>query len=341
MDQHKLIARWIRGEIPAKLLPWQIDLDLTNICNQSCFYCNSAEFRASKPVYQNIRAYLELVDKLAGWREHDANVIGTTSNVILSGGGEPTLLPGYEWVVERLVDRGFFVAMNTNGTKLDRLLNIAPEKLQRMAYIGLDIDSGNPETYEQIRRSLMTTSPFQKIKKTAQKLTAAGAPVDVKMLLLEPNTTPEEIHAIASYAQDIGARSIHFRPGVIDDVAFPITPSLRSKIQETCVKLGVDYHIAVGRYEPRSYLKCHQFFLFPSFCADGWVYLCCEYKGFEQFRLCKWIDDDIDWRDIWGSEQHRARYENFLTTQCKPCRPNTTNNRVELGLTTQGSEGFI
>ena len=43
-------------------MPWQIDLDTTNICNQDCYYCNTDQFRKDKPIYQKTSAYLELID---------------------------------------------------------------------------------------------------------------------------------------------------------------------------------------------------------------------------------------------------------------------------------------
>jgi wyosine [tRNA(Phe)-imidazoG37] synthetase (radical SAM superfamily) len=96
MDQYQLVSRWIQGNIPGKILPWQIDLDTTNICNQACYYCNTEQFRTELPVYQSVEQYSKLIDRLYNWRKHDSNIIGTLSNVIFSGGGEPTLLPGYE-----------------------------------------------------------------------------------------------------------------------------------------------------------------------------------------------------------------------------------------------------
>ena len=62
MDQYQLISRWIQGNIPGKILPWQIDLDTTNICNQACYYCNTEQFRTELPVYQTLDQYIKLID---------------------------------------------------------------------------------------------------------------------------------------------------------------------------------------------------------------------------------------------------------------------------------------
>jgi wyosine [tRNA(Phe)-imidazoG37] synthetase (radical SAM superfamily) len=343
MQQYQLVSRWIQGMIPGKILPWQIDLDTTNICNQSCYYCNTETFRTDKPVYQSLDSYLLLIEQFKKWREYDPNVIGTINNVIFSGGGEPTLLPGYHTVIESAIDGGFVTAINTNGTKLHKLLSINPDKIKRMAYIGLDIDSAVPETYEKIRRSKMTESPYERIKETAIELGNNGAPLDIKSLLLAENTSKEEIDALFKYAKEVNARSVHIRPGVINNESFVITDEIKLAINSASEKYRVKADVSLGRYDTRGYSKCHQFFLFPSFSADGNIYLCCEYKGREDLCIGSWVDDKIDWRELWCNENHKKIYNNFKTHFCKPCRPNTTNNAIQQNILNYGKiiEGFI
>ena len=341
MDQYQLVSRWLQGFIPGKILPWQIDLDTTNICNQACFYCNTEQFRNDMPVYQSVEQYLKLIDRLHTWRQRDPNIIGTLSNVIFTGGGEPTLLPGYETLLEDVIDKGYVAAMNTNGTRLHKVLDISTDKLKRMAYLGLDIDSGILETYESIRKSKMSESPFDRVKETAKELCSKGVPLDIKILLMEQNTSEIELDSIFQYAKDVGARLVHLRPMVLNGHSYVLTEQVADLIKTISYKYGIKADFALGRYEERQYKRCHQFFLFPSFCADGNIYLCCEYKGREDTKLGSWLDDDF--RDLWCSDRHKEIYNNFLTSFCKPCRPNTTNNRIQHSLVdySQVIKGFI
>lgn len=341
MQQYQLIARWLKGEIPQKILPWQIDIDTTNICNQACFYCNTEQFRKDNPVFQTFEKYDGLIEKLFNWRKHDPEVIGTTSNIIFSGGGEPTLLPHYEKLIEKSIDYGFLVAMNTNGKRLYKLLNINPDKIKRMAYIGLDIDSAIPETYEAIRRSKTRESPFNLIKDTAIQLGKMNAPIDIKALLMPQNTSEQELNELFNFAKQVNARAVHLRPVVLDGKNFIITPAIVDLIQSASARTGIKSDLALGRYDARQYKHCHQMFLFPSFCADGNVYVCCEYKGREDLKLGSWIEGDF--RDIWCGEAHKEIYKNFKTDFCKPCRPNTTNNAIDFSLNnrTDNLKGFI
>ena len=70
MYQHAEIVHWMKNKDRIAILPAQVDIDLTNICNQDCFYCNSAEHRASRPIQKKYYEYIELLDKLVSWRAH-------------------------------------------------------------------------------------------------------------------------------------------------------------------------------------------------------------------------------------------------------------------------------
>jgi sulfatase maturation enzyme AslB (radical SAM superfamily) len=199
-----------------------------------------------------------------------------------------------------------------------------------MAYLGLDIDSGNPETYELIRKSKMSTSPFDRVKETAKELGSRGIPLDIKALLMPENTSQIEINSIFEYARDVKARSVHLRPVVLNGNSFIMNNEVAARIKTASEFYGVKSDISLGRYDERQYKRCHQMFLFPSFCADGNIYLCCEYKGRADTKLGSWIDDDF--RDIWCSDKHREIYNNFLTSFCKPCRPNSTNNQIQMAM---------
>lgn len=325
------LAQWLESKSDIQFLPWQIDLDLTNVCNQDCFYCNTSSFRAEKPVTKTFEEYSTLISQLERWNNSGDIKRGRLQNIIISGGGEPTIFPKYDRLVEQIIDAGFIPAMNTNGTKLDRILSVSPEKLKRFAYIGLDIDSGVPETYELIRRSKSKISPYTKVKNTASKLCSYGIPVDIKALLNEHNTSELEIESLFAYAKEVGARSVHLRPVVIENKVFTLSPEVIQCIDKNSAKYSVPVSLSLGRFEARDYKKCHQVFLFPSFCADGNIYLCCEYKGRPDLVLGKWTDSN--WQDMWCSEKHKEIYQRFNAALCKPCRPNWINNEIQHEIT--------
>ena len=89
-----------------------------------------------------------------------------------------------------------------------------------MAWIGIDIDAGEEELYEKIRRSLTKTSPFNKVMRYARELVQIGANVDFKILLCDDNSTPEALENIFRKTQEVGARMLYIRPAVVDQTAY-------------------------------------------------------------------------------------------------------------------------
>lgn len=328
MYQYAELAHWFQNQDSMKILPAQVDIDLTNVCNQDCYYCNSAEFRAAEPVQKKYTEYITLLDKLSTWRSHSPRSYGTTHTITYPGGGEPTVLIGYEHVIEHTIDLGFLASITTNGSNLDKLLDSVPvNKLRKLGWVGVDMDAGTQDLYEKIRRSLTRVSLFDSVVKNATELVQAGVNVDLKILLSEHNDNPQALQDIFILAKKIGVRMILFRPVIVDNTAYLITV----QTQETILKLGQEFGVAsrvnMNKYLPRNYKRCHQMFQFPIFSANGKIYVCCENKGNPSFELGAW--DSGDFRDLWLGPRHMEIYEKTRVEFCQPCRPNINNIRIQ------------
>lgn len=322
------LVHWMQNQDNKILLPAQVDIDLTNICNQDCYYCNSADHRAAAPVQKKYTEYIDLLDKLATWRAHSPNSYGTTHTITYPGGGEPTVLAGYEHVIEHTIDLGFLASITTNGSKLDRLLDSVPvTKLRKMAWIGIDIDAGTEELYEKIRRSLTKKSLFGRVKENARELIAAGVNVDFKCLINPYNDNQQAINDLFNYVQEVKGRKLYFRPVIYQNKAHEITEDIQRWIKEASDRTGIPYWINFNKTQPRKYKRCHQMYHFPVFCAEGYIYVCCDNKGNPDFTIGRW--DQGDFRDLWMSEKHHEIYNKIVTAFCRPCRPNATNNLIQ------------
>ena len=322
------LVHWMHNRESKILLPAQVDIDLTNICNQDCYYCNSAEHRRAAPVQKKYTEYIALLDKLASWRTHSPNSFGTTHTITYPGGGEPTVLRGFEHVIEHTIDHGFLTSITTNGSRLDRLLASVPiEKLRKIAWIGIDIDAGTQELYEQIRRSKTNKSMFSKVKYNAIELIKAGANVDFKCLINPYNDNQQAINDLFNFVKEVRGRMLYFRPVIYNNKAHDITSEIKHWIQQASDRTGIPFWVNTTKTQPRKYKKCHQMYHFPVFCAEGYVYVCCDNKGNTQFALCRW--DQGDFRDLWLQAEHHVIYNRTNVSLCKPCRPNPTNNMIQ------------
>jgi len=322
------LVHWMQNKDRKILLPAQVDIDLTNICNQDCYYCNSADHRAAAPVQKRYTEYIDLLDKLASWRSHSPNSYGTTHTITYPGGGEPTVLPGFEHVIEHTIDLGFLTSLTTNGSKLDRLLDSVPvQKLRKLAWVGIDIDAGTEELYEQIRRSLTSKSLFSRVKENANNLIKTGVNVDFKCLINPYNDHKQAIDDLFAYVQEVKGRMLYFRPVVHQGTAHAIGSDTKIWIKEASARTGIPYRINENKTNPRRYKRCHQMYHFPVFCADGYVYVCCDNKGNPNFSIGRW--DQGDFRDLWMSITHHNIYHSTNVSLCRPCRPNHTNNIIQ------------
>jgi hypothetical protein len=98
------------------LSPLSINLDLTTACNYACDHCIDWDILNSKVRHED----QELRDSLQRMAERGLK------SVILIGGGEPTLYPGFAGIVEFLKQLGLSVSVVSNGSRGDRLLAAAP-----------------------------------------------------------------------------------------------------------------------------------------------------------------------------------------------------------------------
>jgi sulfatase maturation enzyme AslB (radical SAM superfamily) len=328
MYQFAELVHWMQNKDSMAILPAQVDIDLTNVCNQDCYYCNSAEFRKQEPVQKKYTEYIDLLDKLARWRSYTPNSYGTTHTITYPGGGEPTVLIGYEKVIEHTVDLGFFCSITTNGSNLDKLLtHISVEKLRKIAWIGIDIDAGTEELYETIRRSLTAKSLFAKVCDNAKNLIEAGVNVDFKCLINPYNDNYIAMNDLFALVKRIGGRKLYFRPVIVDNQAHPLNEATLTMLKHLSEKYQQPYWVNANKTLPRTYKRCHQMYHFPVFCANGKIYVCCEGKGDPRFELGSW--DQGDFRDLWLSPRHHEIYNRTNVGLCRPCRPNINNIQIQ------------
>lgn len=328
MYQSATVVYWMKYAPNKVIIPGSVDIDLTNICNQDCFYCNSANHRATSPGGPSVTEYIKLLDKMSTWREHSPNSVGSLQTVTYSGGGEPTLLKEYETVVEHTIDLEFLTSITTNGFRLDKLIDKVPHsKLKKLGWVGIDIDAGEPELYEQIRRTKNTRTIFDRVINNAKALVNIGVNVDFKCIMCDLTTTETALRNLFKCAKNTGVRMIYFRAMELPTGVFEPTRDLLETINLLGKEFSQPYKVNMKRFVERTYNRCHQMFQFPIFCADGKMYVCCANKGNPQFNIGSWTEGDF--RDIWLGKRHMDVYNKINTKLCLPCRSNTDNNEIQ------------
>ncbi len=153
---------------PPATAPISINLDLTTACNFRCDHCIDWDILNSKHKHEEaeLRASLQLMAE-RGLR-----------SVIIIGGGEPTIYPGFVEFVRYLKSLRLQVAVVSNGSRGDRLLEIA-DCLDEGDWIRLSLDAGSNELFIAMHRPVNPKCDLDEICSWIPKLKAKNPRVKV------------------------------------------------------------------------------------------------------------------------------------------------------------------
>src|SRR5262245_30724380 len=136
--QREVRAARARGEAGPAMPDWSplsVNLDLTTACNYACDHCIDLEILNSGIAYEEkaLRASLAEMAR-RGLR-----------SVILIGGGEPTVYPGFVAFTRYLKDLGLSVAIVSNGGRNERILEVV-DRFDGRDWVRLSLDAGTDDT---------------------------------------------------------------------------------------------------------------------------------------------------------------------------------------------------
>jgi MoaA/NifB/PqqE/SkfB family radical SAM enzyme len=170
--------------------PSSISLTITNACNLRCQMCGqwSAEgYVRCQPERlkheMSLQDWMRIIDQLA---DHSIPSL-------LLRGGEPFVFPGILDLLRYIHDKGIFISIDTNGTRLEPYA----EEIVRIGKIHLTISLDGPEeTHDQVRGVKGT---FAKVRSALEALKAAEARVG-KTISKSFNFTisPYSIHGLGA-----------------------------------------------------------------------------------------------------------------------------------------------
>lgn len=194
MSVRKTSGRPITDYLYAKACSLHIPLngtfELSPVCNFACRMCYVR--KTQKEVQNSPRGILTLDD----WRRiaKEARTAGMLE--LLLTGGEPLLWPDFWTLYEELVDMGFLVSINTNGSLIDEeaILRFRRRPPQR---INITLYGASDETY---KRLCCADGVFTKVDAAIRGLMEAGITVKINCSLTPDNA--EDIDWIVDYAKE-------------------------------------------------------------------------------------------------------------------------------------------
>lgn len=171
-------------------IPLNGTFELSPVCNFSCRMCYVR--KTQKEVRESPRKILTLDD----WRRiaHEARKAGMLE--LLLTGGEPLLWKDFWILYEELIDMGFLVSINTNGSLIDEqaILRFRKRPPQR---INITLYGAGDATY---KRLCGIDGVFKKVDTAIRGLMDAGITVKLNCSLTPANA--EDIDWIVDYAKE-------------------------------------------------------------------------------------------------------------------------------------------
>jgi organic radical activating enzyme len=137
---------------PPPIAPISINLDLTTACNYRCDHCIDWDILNTQHRHdeETLRSsIITMVER--GLR-----------SVILIGGGEPTIYPGFSDFVRFLKDLELQVAVVSNGSRGDKLLEIA-DVLEERDWVRLSLDAGSNELFRAMHKPVKKSLTLDEI----------------------------------------------------------------------------------------------------------------------------------------------------------------------------------
>jgi organic radical activating enzyme len=145
-------VKWRRGVEAARaaghpapdappIAPVSINLDLTTACNYRCDHCIDWDILNTANKHDEEK----LKSALAVMRDRGLK------SVILIGGGEPTVYPGFSPMVRYIKSLGLQVSVVSNGSGNKKILEIA-DVLDERDWVRLSLDSGTNDTFVRMHK---------------------------------------------------------------------------------------------------------------------------------------------------------------------------------------------
>lgn len=163
----------------------------TGACNFNCDYCYNKTLKcAEDKVFEQ-----EILPRLLERKDF-------VDHVILSG-GEPTIDPKYDYIIDTLYNYGFKIGIHTNGSNPEKIIN----NIDKIEYLGIDIKT----SFDKYDIVAGTKVNVDSVKKTIEFVIKSGKQYEFRTTLFPRDVNEEDVLNIAKYLKEIGANKYHLQ----------------------------------------------------------------------------------------------------------------------------------
>lgn len=315
--------------------PVHVQMILSDLCNQACHFCAYRDpgYTSSQlfHVNGNYNPHRMLPFEKAKEIIEDCAAMGVKA-IQLTGGGEPTVYPHFQEIVEEILRRGMRWALVTNGV-------IGRWDCSSATWIRVSLDAASAETYSRIRS--VPPGHFAKACETIKKY---GCGVGFVV-------TPEnwrEILMATRLAKDLGASSIRIGAQFSESgkALFADFAKDAAALARNAERMSCDGFEVINRFDEKlseldegapDYKRCSYQRLTTYIGADQNLYRCCVYAYNPRGLLASLKDRRF--RDVWP-EVH-ADFRKFDARGCARCQFSAINRNINEVVEHDPSEAFV
>ena len=292
--------------------PIQISLDMANVCQFNCIFCNAIEARKRKDIMS-----LDTINKVI-----DLASYKVTQSFCVGGGGESLCNPNFGYFVDQ-VHKLASIGVVTNGMNIDKYL----ESLMKCKWVGISLDAATPKIYSKLKGT--TEENFDKVVNNIKLLVDSGhKDVTIKYLMWPDNIV--DINKAAILAKKLGVRRFQVRPGdapwfskndssIYSDYNVRYARMQMNRISQLAddnfevYTVTQNFDNKLGR--KLDFSKCYAGLFNIIMYPNGDVGLCVDRRGDKDTYLCN-IDE---LHEVWGSEEHKEKVANLDLSKCPRC----------------------
>ena len=338
---------WYAREQKLPDAPKQVQLILSDLCNQDCSFCayrmsgyTSNELflgnsEPSKYGHNNPKRWIPTERALSLLDEfREAGVLA----VQFTGGGEPTVHPEHEAIFQRALSLGLHCSLVSNGVKWsDHLISGI---LPRFDWVRVSIDAGSREFYARMRHT-----PESNWNRVWENVRALAACIKDRSCALGLGyvVTPEswreigEFTRLASYS---GAHNVRFsalfspeneKPfGGIDDQIRNEIQKARGAYETSSFHIYDNFGSRLEDLEQHApdYSFCSYQFYTAYVGGDLNAYRCCVLAYNRRGLIEGGNLRDRSFADFWASPERKEDMEKLNARGCERCQFNTKNRAM-------------
>ena len=190
MNKEMSISTYLYRKAGQRKIPLGGTFELTPLCNLSCRMCyvrmTARQVRDSGGLL-TVEDWLRLAD--------EARRLGTL--YLLITGGEPFVYPGFDELYPQLIERGFIISVNTNGTLIDEK-HVSFLAAKPPARVNITLYGASAQTYQSLCGD---GSCYERAVAAIKRLTAAGVKVRINATFTQYNIHDRE--AIYEFADSL------------------------------------------------------------------------------------------------------------------------------------------